>query len=921
MGAWKKRINAVICIEGLRMDDLVAEFLSETVESLEIVDVELVKFEQDPSNVAGLDKVFRLLHTVKGSAGFLGLDRLGTLAHSTETLIDCFRDGAPVSDDSMTLTLEAIDRFRWMLEVLSENGQEPEGDDKEMLDRLAEMSKEVRERLENPSKGEAKTEKGESKKEEELSPEELNALFEQQVAEAEAAMAKEEQQNTKETSQDEKKASEVALNQQQHVAPDKPSPAKENSEPSEPKEAKGKLKSTSIRVNMDTIEHMMTMVSELVLTRNQLIEIIRQKDDASFNAPLQRLSSITSELQEGVMQTRMQPIGTAWQQIPRLIRSLNQQLNKHIEIEMIGSETELDRQVLELIRDPMTHMIRNSADHGIETPKEREEAGKTGGGTITLKAHHEGGHIILSISDDGKGINAEKVKEKAIRSGLITEADAIQMSDNQILRCIFEPGFTTTSEVSAVSGRGVGMDVVRSNIELIGGSIDLESKLNQGTTFIIKIPLTLAIISALIVQIGDAKIAIPQTNVDELVRAQNNSEHRIEFIDKTRVLRLRNRLLPLIDLKEVLGLKKAESSDHSEDNEGFVIVANVGNRVFGILVDAVFHTEEIVVKPLSSPLRDIDYFSGNTLLGDGSVILIIDVNGIAKNVGSIAPLDQESEHTLHHENGLKNTSSMLLFKFGANEPKAVPLSIVTRLEDVPQSKIEHTSSGYVMQYRGRLMPLVTSENGVLPDRKTQHVLVFSDGDKTMGLVVDEILDIVNDYYDVELGSRQQGILGSAIIAEKATEIIDVTYYVAKAFSNEMTASEWGNQQSRKSILFVDDSLFFREMLPPILRSVGYYVTICESAIDALKLIENGGKFDVILSDLEMPEMDGIQFAEQIKSMQDYADIPMIALSSYTGSSVSSRCHQAGYLSHVAKYDREGLISSLFESISKTGAAA
>ena len=382
----------------------------------------------------------------------------------------------------------------------------------------------------------------------------------------------------------------------------------------------------------------MTMVSELVLTRNQLLEIARRNEDTEFKVPLQRLSNVTAELQEGVMKTRMQPIGNAWQKLPRIIRDLAGELNKDIELEMHGADTELDRQVLDLIKDPLTHMVRNSADHGLETPEQRRAARKPEKGTIRLSAYHEGGHIIIEIADDGRGLNTARIKQKVIEQGLATESEIEKMTEAQIHKFIFAAGFSTAAVVTSVSGRGVGMDVVKTNIDQIGGTIDVKSMPGEGSSFTIKIPLTLAIVSALIVEAGGDRFAIPQLAVIELVRAQGNSEHRIEHIKDAPVLRLRNKLLPLIHLKKLLKMDGAEASDAEN---GFIVVTQVGNQTFGIVVDTVFHTEEIVVKPMSSKLRHIAMFSGNTILGDGSVIMIIDPNGIAQAVGTAATRQDE----------------------------------------------------------------------------------------------------------------------------------------------------------------------------------------------------------------------------------------------------------------------------------------
>ncbi|CUT98313.1 Signal transduction histidine kinase CheA EC 273 CDS [Bradyrhizobium sp. G22] len=405
-----------------------------------------------------------------------------------------------------------------------------------------------------------------------------------------------------------------------------------------------RIANQSIRVNVDTLEHLMTMVSELVLTRNQLLEISRRNEDTEFKVPLQRLSNVTAELQEGVMKTRMQPIGNAWQKLPRIVRDLSSELGKQIELEMHGADTELDRQVLDLIKDPLTHMVRNSADHGLETPAERLASGKGEQGTIRLSAYHEGGHIIICIADNGRGLNTERIKAKAISSGLVTEAELEKMSEAQIHKFIFAPGFSTAAAITSVSGRGVGMDVVRTNIDQIGGTIDIKSVAGEGSSVTIKIPLTLAIVSALIVEAAGDRFAIPQLSVVELVRARANSEHRIERIKDTAVLRLRNKLLPLIHLKKLLKIDDGAASD---PENGFIVVTQVGSQTFGIVVDGVFHTEEIVVKPMSTKLRHIDMFSGNTILGDGAVIMIIDPNGIAKALGAAG----SSAHDMGDENG------------------------------------------------------------------------------------------------------------------------------------------------------------------------------------------------------------------------------------------------------------------------------
>jgi two-component system, chemotaxis family, sensor kinase CheA len=615
----------------------------------------------------------------------------------------------------------------------------------------------------------------------------------------------------------------------------------------------------------------------------------------------------------------MQPIGHAWQKLPRIVRDLATELGKEIELEMHGADTELDRQVLDLIKDPLTHMVRNSADHGLETGEERQVAGKPEKGTIRLSAYHEGGYIIIEISDDGRGLNPEKIKAKAIASGLASEAEIEKMTEAQIHKFIFAPGFSTAAKVTSVSGRGVGMDVVRTNIDQIGGTIDVKSVVGEGSSFSIKIPLTLAIVSALIVEAAGDRYAIPQLSVIELVRAQSNSDHRIERIKDTPVLRLRNKLLPLIHLKKLLDV---DAGSPTEPENGFIVVTQVGNQTFGIVVDGVFHTEEIVVKPMSTKLRHITMFSGNTILGDGAVIMIIDPNGIAKAIGTAAVAGTEEETEAQRNAGLDKTISMLVFRAGSAEPKAVPLSLVTRLEEIDCRKIELSSGRHLVQYRGHLMPLVRVNSDVrIKTDGAQPLLVFSDAGRSMGLVVDEIIDIVEDRLDIQVASDSPGVLGTAVIKGQATEIIDVGHFLPLAFEDWFRRNEMRTEALTRTLLFVDDSPFFRNMLTPVLKAAGYDVTSVAGGEDALILLKKGQHFDLIVSDIEMPGMNGFDLAEAVRSDPRSADVPIIALSSITSPAAIERGRQAGFHDFVAKFDRQGLIAALKESTVEMDQAA
>lgn len=875
------------------MDDLLSEFLTETGESLDVIDNELVRFEREPNNAQILDNVFRLVHTIKGTCGFLGLPRLETLAHAAETLMGRYRDGAAVTDDGVSTILKSIDRIKLILEELEANQSEPKGQDDDLIDPMLRLAGVI------------------GNEEDATAPEEAGAdvpVDEAVTPDGGGTLGRELKPG--EVSLDDLEAAFQAAEGPDLSPPPEPAP-KEEAQVSDKAKGDTSLANKTIRVSVQTIETLMTMVSELVLTRNQLLEISRRHQESEFDTPLQRLSNVTAELQEGVMKTRMQPIGNAWTKLPRIIRDLSHELGKPIDLEMVGSETELDRQVLELIRDPLTHMVRNSADHGIELPEVRRAAGKAETGTVRLAAYHEGGHIIISIADDGKGLATEKLRQKAITLELASEAEIASMSDSQINNFIFHPGFSTAEQVTSVSGRGVGMDVVRTNIEIIGGSIDLKSVEGKGTTVTIKIPLTLAIVPALIIETAGERFAIPQLAVTELVRAHPSGENRIERLKDAEVLRLRNSLLPIVRLTSLLNMAEKGDAKGDKGDSTFVVVTQVGTQSFGIVVDEVFHTEEIVVKPVSGMLKEVSMFSGNTIMGDGSVIMIVDPNGIAQAIGQSLPEANALEAGAETATvGDKDIMSLLIFKAGSDDPKAVPLSLVTRLEEFNVVDIERAGSRHMVQYRGRLMPLVyvNPESAELTEGQLP-MLVFAEGERVMGLVVDTIVDIVEDRLELQVESEGAGFVGSAIIQGKATEVLDVGYYLPLAFGDWFSRKEQAETGTRR-LLYAEDSAFFRNMIAPVLMGAGYDVTMVEDGIEAYELIKQGAEFDVVVTDIEMPNMDGFTLARCLKDDKRAAGWPVIALSSFTGPTAEERGKQVGLFAYVAKSDRPGLLEAL-----------
>ena len=913
--------------KGAAVDDLLADFLTETNESLAELDGALLTLERTPDDAETLSFIFRLVHTIKGTCGFLGLPRLERVAHAGENVLGRLRDRTlAVTPDIVTQVLAGIDQIKAIVAALSATGAEPPGDDAELIAalNLTASGAPAPEPAQPAPKAAA-----------EPTPVETPAPPPQPVqlqappavaappsSAAPATVAPTGAQTA--TAPTGAQTATVPIGAQTIVAP---TGTQTIVAPTGTQTIVAPTGAQTIRVTVDVLEDLMTLVSELVLTRNQLLQLARTQENSAFTVPLQRLSHITSDLQEGVMKTRMQPIGHAWNKLPRLVRDLSHDMGKKIELRMLGAETELDRQVLEMIKDPLTHMIRNSGDHGLETPAERRAAGKAETGTIVLNAFHEGGYIIMEISDDGRGLAVDRIRAKALANGLATEAELAAMTDGQIQRFIFRAGFSTAATVSAVSGRGVGMDVVKTNIEKIGGTIELKSTQGQGTTFTVKIPLTLAIVSALIVEAGKERFAIPQLSVVELVRAQRDSGRPlneaaansvIERINDTPVLRLRNRLLPLVSLTELLALgveDKAESAAH-------VVVAQVGAHTMGIIVDQVFDTEEIVVKPVAPILRHVTMFSGNTILGDGSVIMILDPNGIARASG----VGAGSESKLPRSGSVdaqtsSDKTAMLLFRAGENHRMGVPLGLVARLEDIPREKIELSCGAPVIQYRGKLMPLIAIDGAPIgsndQQKPTQPLLVFAEGDRIMGLMVDDIIDVVEDHLDIELAGARAGLLGTAVIGGQATDVLDTGYWLMQAWQDWFRGvPRQGTAAGQRHILLVDDSEFFRQLMVPTLGAAGFRVTAVASATEALRLRDTGSLFDAIVSDIEMPKMDGIQFARAIRSSGPWAALPLLAMTAHADPESARIGRDAGFTDYVAKFDREALVASLHASLAE-----
>lgn len=834
------------------MDDLLKEFIIECNEGLAKLDQDLLVLEQNPEDAEVLKCIFRVLHSVKGTGGMLGLSRLETVAHAAEDVLGCLRDGRmKVTSGAIDLILKAVDVIKGIIVNLEATGREPAGEDGTLVSALQGLIGKV----------------------------------------------------------DAVKAEGVPAPARSQAAPD---PAVEAGEEGK---ATRSVAEQSLRVHLDVLDRLMNLVGELVLTRNQLVQLVRGDDESKYMGPIQQLNRITSGLQESVMNTRMQPIGNAWGKLPRIVRDLAAASGKQIQLVMNGQETEIDRQVLQAIQDPLVHCVRNSADHGLEDAEQRVAKGKPAQGTVHLNAFHEGGQIIIEIRDDGRGIDLEKVKHRALQKGLLRQDDADRMSEQKIMDLIFEPGFSTAEKVTEISGRGVGMDVVRTNVEQIGGAVEIQSVKDIGTTIRIKIPLTLAIVSALIVKVGAETFAIPQVGVVELVRICETNHHLIEKINNSSVLRLRDKLIPLIDLARFLGRTTDEMTEYS------IVVAKVNEVEFGLVVNEVFDTQEIVVKPVGRALRDINLFAGSTILGDGRVIIILDIGRIAARADLLKSSEQMP--TQNHEQSKETpgkreeTAAMLLFRSGQQAPKAVPLALVSRLEEFRAEEIEDVEDRLVVQYRNGLLPLVPVQGCEIPrDGRNVPTIIFAEKGRTMGLAVSEVTDIVEASLMADSAGRKPGVLCAAIIRERATELIDVDFYLKKAFPEGSFAKRRETSAASKRVLFVEDSAFFQNLILPALEEAGYSVTLACDGREALKELERGCVPDIVLSDIEMPHLDGYDLADRLRSDSRWSHLPLIALTSLSSEEAQAKALAVGFDQFLTKFDRDLLLSVLEKHLSQ-----
>lgn len=734
------------------MDDdaeIIAEFLVESHENLDQLDRDLVELEQQPDSRERLSSIFRTIHTIKGTSGFLAFNRLEQLTHVGETLLSRLRDGEAVMTPAIAeALLSMVDTVRALLDVIERTSSDtdPAVDVAPVVAVIEDL---LAGREPEPSTGT-------------LVASEVGGATEEPVVSPAASFV-------------------APPAPEQEQEPEAEAAAETQSEPEWDGVERRARVDSSVRVDVDLLDDLVDLVGELVLTRNQLIQRSLASEDLELVRASQRLDLVASELQESVMKTRMQPIGQVWSKMPRVVRDLSHQLGREVELVMEGHETELDRSLLEAVKDPLTHLVRNSLDHGIEPPDVRAAAGKPTKGTLSLRAYHESGQVVVEIADDGKGIDPERIAAVALERGVVTRDQLSRMDGRDVLGLIFRPGFSTAAAVSNISGRGVGMDVVRTNIERIGGSVDVSSEPGRGTTTRVRIPLTLAIIPALVVGEGSERYAIPQANLVELVRIEGDDLQRdVEDLAGAPVLRLRGKLLPLVSLAGVL------SGDSVPPGEAITVVVLQSDDVrFGLCVSTVHDTQEIVVKPIGRQLKGLAMYAGATIMGDGRVALILDVAGIAATSGVGAT---QAEAVDLRAGVADDRTALLVLEVADGRRAALPLAAVARLEEFERERIERSGSAEVVQYRDGILPLVRLATAIgLPDTSDRSdqvsVVVHETGDTAggaIGIVIDRVLDVVEVVVGASQVGRRTGVTGSAVVQDRVTDLVDLEAVVARS---------------------------------------------------------------------------------------------------------------------------------------------
>ena len=892
---------------------IIDEFVAESSDHLANIESQLLAIETGGQAVDAelVNTVFRAVHSIKGAAGFFQFTHIEQLSHALENVLSLIRNRQIAPDAASTnVLLTASDTLRAMIEDVDHSNDVDVSQHLAALEAVAAMSSLSAPEPETPTTAQ--------------DMEQTLDLAEEFVAQAA------DQPPTMPLCQFMSPTTET-------VPPDGASLSHPSADGT-PSTQSASTTDTNIRVPVRVLDHLMNLAGELVLSRNQLLQTVTAHDRGNLDSISARLNQVTSEIQEAVMQTRLQAVETVFSKFPRLVRDLTNTLGKQCDLMVEGEDVELDKSIIEAIGDPLTHLIRNAVDHGIEKSDVRVAAGKPSKGRILLKAFHQAGKVNLAVIDDGAGIDPARVKEKAVSHGLISAEHAREMSDREALRLIFRPGFSTAEKLTNLSGRGVGMDVVKTNVERLGGTVDIDSQLALGTTINITLPLTLAIIPSLIVRSNNIRFALPQASISELVRVRaEEAAEKLQHIKSAEVLRLRGDLLPLVRLSAVLGENQPEASKSSKNVNVIVVESNLLR--YGLVVDTLHDSEEIVVKPLGQHIKNCRCFAGATILGDGQVALILDISGLAAQVNLAMHAElggqQASESATQTS---EDTQDMLLFTNDPTEQFAVPMGIVSRLERIRADQIDHVGGQEVLQYRGGSLPLLSLEHLVKalprPEQSRLYVIVFRVGKREIGLVAPQLTDIRRISTDLDVSTfREPGVIGSLVLDGHATRMLDLVEMtrtarpdwidgIAAPSAPAHTTDNINHDQDRDNeneadyvptILLAEDSSFFRKQLTGFLQADGYNVLACEDGQVAWDVLcHPGHPCDLIVTDLEMPNLNGFDLAWKVRNTPSLSHLPIIAVTSLASDEDVERGKQVGITEYHIKLDRERLMATVAE---------
>jgi len=872
----------------LTSENLIQVFIIESRENIKNLEQQLIRLEAEPENTALLQGIFRAFHTLKGNSGIVGMTRVEKVAHIVEEILTQIRDGKRnLNPEMVNFFLDSLDQLKTLLNSIEKTGSDSPPPDSEAQPKKKNLQAKISQKKSTAAGGKNKT------------------------VEPKTAL-----DNSRPATAREERPTQVKAEKQITAIPASKKPKVE----SPPVVDSSTIKDTTIRVDVALLDKLMNMVGELVLSRNQIVQFTQQFDNAKFQAASQRLDLCASELQAGIMKTRMQPIHNVFNRFSRVVRDLSQSLNKNIELKLKGLETELDKSIIEGICDPLTHLVRNAIDHGIEDEDTRKKSGKPPKGTLILSAYYKGGQVYVEIIDDGAGINPEKIRKQAVEKGLMTTQQANALSEHDVINLIFRPGFSTASKITGISGRGIGMDVVKTDIEKIGGSVEIHSIPGKGSTVKFKIPLTLAIIPALIVSSGGQRFAIPQINLLELVKLEGEKINNIEHLGDAEVYRLRDNLLPTLRLNKILQLP----SDYNENLESLSLLALCASEVrFCLIVDQILDTEEIVVKSLCKQIKNNIPFIGASIMGDGEVALILDIVRLAEiNQIKLAQHHNKADELANSEIAKKTIQTFLLFSVHPKEQLAIPMQLVSRIETFNRNSMQRVGGREVIEYNGAILPLLRFEkdlpaSSLNPDDSISVIIFTIDG-KKVGLVVSKIIDIIDSDAEIDTVALQDSALfGSTLINSKVTLIIDIFNLIhrefPKWFERKNNVASHDQTSGVPNILIVDDSPFIRAIERSYIEPEGYRVFEANDGQEALNQINNH-HIDLVITDVKMPNMDGLELIRNIRKNTDYPELPVVIVSNLNSPQEKAIGIEAGATVYLKKLNREELMASLKELI-------